>query len=342
MKKSVIALAVAAALPVTAQADMTLSGSVKTSFENSPTLAKSLDIDAKLNLDTTEVLTNGMTATASFGILADKDDDTDNAGKVSLAGDFGTLTVGSSLDRDGAFQAGNIGNGLPVGLYETSSSASTSNAVHYSGDMAGLKVQAQVNASTNAKEEAVANNGASTQLSATYDINDLTFGYATTNANIATKNGDSGKVIEKGNVAGVSYSFGDLTVSYGKSSNRDDGTLSGEYSTTLGDVALSIKLVDYGTTTATSGSASYTMDALTVAVAYDSDKGASGSKMIAAGTKTSTITATYVAGDLTAKIGTKYDGSTDYSLALDIGNADLSIERDDSKSKTSMKYAVAF
>ena len=332
-----IALAVAAAMPVTAMADVTISGSVKTSFENSPTAAKTLDIDSDLDIASTEVLANGMTATASFDVGSEGD-----SGTATLSGDFGTLTIGSGLDRDGAFQSGNIGSGELAGLYEKSTSASTSNAVHYSGEMAGLNVQVQVNASTNAAEVADATNGPATQLGATYEFNGLTFGYATVNADMTTDNGTSGKTIAKGSTAGVAYSFGDLSVSYGKATSETDAVMMGSYATTMGDVALSIKVADYGSSTATYGSASYSMDALTVAVAYDSDKGFSGSKMIAAGTKTSTVTATYVAGDMTAVIGTKFDGTTDYSVALDLGNADLKLARDDSASKTTASYSVAF
>jgi predicted porin len=349
MKKTMIAMAVAAAMPVAAQADVTLSGSVSTSFENSTTASKTLDIDAALTLSSTEVLTNGMTATATFGILGDSDDDTDNAGKVSLSGDFGTLTVGNKLDRDGAFQSGNIGNGIgPVALYETSDSASTSNAVHYAGEMAGLSVQAQINASTDATETAVTNNGASTQLAATYVFNGLTIGYATTNADIATKNGTSGKVVKKGNTAGAAYSFGDLTVAYGKASTSDDGVASASYSTNVGDVAVSASVIDWGTSSSNSATASYTMDALTLSLSYSNDKGNSGSKMITSGTKTTKMSATYVAGNMTTVVGSQWDGAVDLSVALDLGNADLSVKREGqgdaatSVAKTSLKYSVAF
>ncbi|MDC9720262.1 MAG: hypothetical protein PSN46_05970, partial [Gammaproteobacteria bacterium] len=103
MKKTIIALAIAAALPVAAQADATLSGSVTTKYNNTGVI----DTDATLTIASSEVLANGMTATATFGILADIDDDTENAGTASLAGDFGKLTVGS-IDADSAFQAGDV------------------------------------------------------------------------------------------------------------------------------------------------------------------------------------------------------------------------------------------
>ena len=347
MKKTMIALAVAAALPVAAQADVTLSGSVATSFENSSSAAKTLDIDAKLNLASTEVLANGMTATAAFGILADTDDDTDNAGKVTLSGDFGTLTVGSALDRDGVYMFGNVGAGNQTALYETSDSASTSNAVHYSGEMAGLSVQAQVNASTNATESTGTQDSA-VQMAARYNFNGLTIGFGTTDTDMDTDTTDNTKVIAKGNTSGVSYSFGDLTVSYGKDSTADDGVMSAKYATTVGGVALSGQFVDTGASNYTIAGASYTMDALTLAYDYSSLKGNSSSKMITSGTKTSKISATYVSGNMTTKVGSQWDGAVDMSVALDLGNADLSITREGegdattSVAKTSLKYSVAF
>ena len=333
MKKTMIAMAVAAALPVTAMADVSISGSVKTSFENSPSASQTLDVDSDLHVASTEVLANGMTATASFDVGSEG-----NSGKASLSGDFGTLTVGSGLDKDGAFQSGNIGSGEMATLWEKSTSASTANAVHYAGSFAGLNVQAQINASTTADETTVQEN--TTQIGATYSVNGLTFGYANNTKAITST---VGKTIAKSNTAGVAYSFGDLSVSYGKSSVADDATLKASYKMDMGPVALTAGYASWGaSSTKTYGSAAYTVDGLTVAMAYDSLKGASGSKGIAAGTKTSTISATYVAGDLTAVIGTKFDGTTDYSVALDLGNADLKLARDDSNSKTTASYSVAF
>lgn len=346
MKKSVIALAVAAAMPVAAQADVTISGSVKTSYEHSSTAGKTLDIDSRVNLDSTEVLANGMTATASIAMLADTDDDTENAGKAGLSGDFGTVTVGSALDRDGAFQSGNIGSGVPIGLYETSDSASTSNAIHYSGDMAGLNVQAQVNASTTADETTA--QASATQVGATYKFEGLTVGAAYVNADMTTDNGTSGKTIKKGNTAGVSYTFGDFTAAYGKGSTMDDPVMSVAYAGAVGDLDLTAKYVDWGKTDTTYATASYTMDGLTLALDYDTDKGNSGSRMILDGTKTSKVSATYVAGDMTAKVGSQWDGAVDYSVAFDLGNADVSVLREGkgdaatSVGKTSVKYSVAF
>jgi len=385
MKKSVIALAVAAAIPVAAQADATLSGSVKASYVVN---TKALDIDSDLDISSTEVLANGMTASASFDVGSEGD-----SGEASLEGDFGTLTVGSGLDRDGAFQSGVLVPGTVEDLYDTSDSASTSNAIHYSGSWADLSIQAQVNASTDASgattarvsqwlggtadaaagatsitnvDTATGNVTASnagtgdvagtsivtgvsdtaqssvTQIAATYEFNGITLGYATVNGNMTS---GIGSTINKGSAVGATYSFGGLSVGYSKASTASDPVMVASYKATYGEVDLSASVYDWGQTgvsNTTHGSASYTLDGLTVTLAYDSDKGASASKGIAGGTKTGTVGATYVSGDMTAKVGTEFDGSTDYSVSLSLGNADLSLARDDSKSETTAKYSVAF
>ena len=70
MNKSIIALAIAAALPVAAQADATISGSVTSKYSNSGVI----DTDAALKIASSEVLANGMTATASITILGGSTD----------------------------------------------------------------------------------------------------------------------------------------------------------------------------------------------------------------------------------------------------------------------------
>ena len=107
MNKTLIALAIAATLPVAAVADVTISGSLSSKYKNTG----AIDTDSSLRVASSEVLANGMTATAGFSITADTDDDTENSGTATLAGDFGTLTVGS-IDADGAFQAGDVGGAV--------------------------------------------------------------------------------------------------------------------------------------------------------------------------------------------------------------------------------------
>jgi hypothetical protein len=355
MKKTVIAMAVATALPVTAQADATFSGSVEASYVIGS--SKALDIDSDLDIAVEEVLSNGMTASASFDV-----GDEGDSGEVSLKGDFGTLTVGSGLDRDGAFQSAMLV--ATVELYEKSDSASTANAIHYSGSWAGLDIEVQSNAGTGASggtksvttltsggdtEETASGTStkkfykdtqdSATQVAATYEFNGATLGFASVDTDMTSK---LGATIKEGRVLSVTYSFGDLSVGYSDFSYKDPAMMIG-YASTYGQVDLEASFYDWGNdATTTYGSASYTVDGLTVALNYDSDKGASRSKGIKTGTDTSTVTATYVSGDMTLKVGTEFDGSTDFSVALDLGNADLSLERDDSKSKTTAKYSVAF
>jgi len=129
MNKTLIAIAIAAALPVAAQADATLSGTVTSKYKNSAGDAV-IDTDARLSITSSEVLANGMTATATFAILADSNDDTENSGTATLAGDFGTLTAGS-IDADGAFQAGDVAGVVGNTTESTASTASSVYGVHF-------------------------------------------------------------------------------------------------------------------------------------------------------------------------------------------------------------------
>ena len=66
MKKTVIAMAVAAVMPVAAQADATLSGEL---FVETRLGSGEYTTKGKVSLDSEEVLSNGMTATASLDVL---------------------------------------------------------------------------------------------------------------------------------------------------------------------------------------------------------------------------------------------------------------------------------
>lgn len=356
MKKSVIAMAVSAALPAAVQADVTLSGSVKAEYITSN---KALDIDADLDITASRVLDNGMTATAIFDV-GEAGEKKGNTGELSLEGNFGKLTVGSDVDIDGAFQSGILVDNTVYELYETSDSASTANAIHYSGSWANLKVEAQINAYTTPKGE-IADpqifGPATNQIAATYESHGIAIGLASIDRDMPSGSTEIGKTIKEGSVSSFTYDlsnlsagFGDLSVGYAKYSNASDPVMMASYKTTLAGVDITASFYDNGDkngvvghrSTSTYGSASYTLDNLTLDVAYDSDKGASVSRGIDAGDENTTVTATYVAGDMTAKVGTKFDGSTDVSVALNLGNADLSLERDESKSETKAKYSVAF
>ena len=157
MKKSVIALAVASAMPFAVQADTLFTGSVSAKYifstEDSNLINKGLDVDSDFDVSSTEVLANGMTATASFDVSSQARED-GNTGKASLAGDFGTVTVGSGLDADGAFQAGDIAGVVDDTTTAADEGSSEVNAIHYSGSFSGLNLELQLNAATGAYFEA--------------------------------------------------------------------------------------------------------------------------------------------------------------------------------------------
>ena len=315
MNKTIIALAIAAALPVAAQADATISGSVTTKYLNTGVI----DTDAALSIASSEVLANGMTATASFDILGG----VTNSGTATLSGDFGTLTVGS-IDSDAAFQAGDVAG--VVSDTTSGSSATSVYGIHYAGTAAGLSIAAQLNATTGA--DAGSDSDAETkgtQMSATYVFNDVTLGYA-----YASADADGG-TSEGVNVAqtafGASYSFGDLAITAGKSSIADDAVVSATYTFTADALTVKAQM---------DNDSDYQIDLTfvlsdSITIASEVDKG-----------NDTSLTATYTAGDLTASVSKTDDGTTDASIALDLGNADLTLARDGGDKETSLTYKVAF
>jgi len=347
MNKTLIALAITAALPVAAVADVTISGSLSSKYKNTG----AIDTDSSLRVDSSEVLANGMTATAGFSITADTDDDTENSGTATLAGDFGTLTVGS-IDADGAFQAGDVGGAVPDTTESTSSTASSVYGVHFSGTAAGLTIAAQVNANTGAggsSAAAVAATGnvagtvsgtasnyaaavastaktKSTQLSATYEVNGLTVGYAYTSADVtdANTNAATGVVAHNGvhegqSVVGASYAMGNLVVSVGKQNLKDtatspDALVSATYTMTA-DALTIVAQADNSPSGDYQLNMSYALDG-GFSVATEVDKG-----------KTTIVSGTYTEGDMTFTVVRQDDNTTDASIALDYGNADLTVGR---------------
>jgi len=347
MNKTLIALAITATLPVAAVADVTISGTLSSKYKNTGTI----DTDSMLRVDSSEVLANGMTATAGFKITADTDDDTENSGTATLSGDFGSLTVGE-IDADGAFQAGDVGGAVPDTTESTDSTASTVYGVHFSGSVAGLTVSAQVNAKSGASgstgaastgttqvigqtsgtvagtlySPAVAAGASavtkSTQFGVSYEVNGLTVGYAyasddATDANDGiTTNG----VHEGQSVAGASYAMGDLVVSVGKQNLKDGGKTSADalVSATYTITADALTIVAQADN-APSGDYQLNMSyalAGGFSVATEVDKG-----------KTTSLTGTYTEGDMTFTVARQDDNTTDASVALDYGNADLTVGR---------------
>jgi len=333
MNKTLIALAIAAALPVAAQADVTLSGTLTSKYN---TTTNALDTDSRFGMAASEVLANGMTATAAFTLTADTDDDTENSGTGSLAGDFGTLTVGS-IDADGAFQAGDVGGGVANTTEGSSTTSSAVNGIHYSGTMGSLNVAAQINSSSAAVGTAAAVTK-STQFGVSTEMQGLTVGYSYASDladDVATVNG----VLEGQSAVGLTYAFGDLAVSASKVNYNNAATttvdtlISATYTITAEALTITAQA-----DSAPSGDyqidLSYALsDAFTVAT--EVDKG-----------KQTSITGTYTDGDMTATVAKTDDGTTDASIALDYGNADLTLGRVGATTTAAeyshLTYAVAF
>jgi len=311
MNKTLIALAITAALPVAAQADMTLSGSVETTYKNTGIITT----DAAFGLTTSEVLANGMTATASLNVLG-----SETQGSASLAGDFGTLTAGE-IDADAAFQMGDVG--AAVGNTEDADEGDTTvSGVHFTTTQAGLAIAAQVNASTG--PDATTSEGRSTQMGVTYGFNGITLGYsyASADANTGTDGGIGGPiggVTQNMTAFGVSYTMGDISLTAGKDSVDTDTDYNLTYSTSMD--ALTVK-AQYNNDSEIQIDLTYALsDSLTLSSEIDTGK-------------TTTMVAAYTSGDMTAKVSKTDDGTTDASVALDFGNADLTLARNGGDAQT--------
>jgi len=321
MNKTLIALAIAAALPVAAQADMTLSGSVTTEYTNTGVI----DTDAALSLSASEVLANGMTATASLDVL-----DGENQGSATLTGDFGSLTVGE-IDSDGAFQAADVG-GVVANTEDADEGGTTVSGIHFTTTQAGLSLSAQLNATSGA--DAAVGETRSTQLGMTYDLNGLTVGYAYASADADATDGPTG-VTAAMNAFGVSYSFGDLSVTAGKQNLSASGAVSPD-AIVSATYTMTVDALTVTAQTDTNPSGDYQIDlsyAMSDALTLSSeiDKG-----------NTTTLVASYTSGDMTASVSKTDDGTTDASVALDFGNADLTLARNGGDADTSVTYSVAF
>jgi hypothetical protein len=329
MNKTLIALAIAAALPVAAQADMTLSGSVSTNYTDQGVV----DTDAALSLSASEVLANGMTATATFDVLG-----AESQGTATLSGDFGTLTAGE-IQNDGAFQFGDVGGA--VGLSDDADDGgNTISGIHFTTTQAGLSIAAQVNGGTDAASAVgTPAETRSTQIGATYDFNGVTVGYAYASADAdsgydgstaaATDTMDAG-VNSAMSAFGVSYAMGDITLTAGKDSVDTDTDFVVSYTTSMDSLTV---------TAAMDNDSEYQIDlgyalagGLALAAEIDSDATAT------------SMGVSYTSGNLTASVTKTDDKTTDASIALDFGNADLELARDGgtNNGETSVTYTVAF
>jgi len=343
MKKTIIALAIAAALPVAAQADTVLSGSVTSKYKSTGVI----DTDAALTVTSTQELANGMTATATFGVLEDEDGDSANSGTGTLHGDFGKLTMGH-IDADNAFQSGDVAGVVPDTTESASTTASTVYGIHYSGTAAGLTLEAQVNASTGATGKTATNSGGdeetgaqtkSTQIGATYILNDLSIGYSYASDAADAENVTDGTdgVSEGQSVFGVSYSFGDLVVKAGKqnlkaaSSVSPDALVSATYTMTADALTVKAQMDntpsgDYQIDTTYAFS-----DAISLSSEIDSTTG-----------KETTLVATYTLDDAVVSIAKTDDGTTDASIALSYGKAVITAARNGGDAESSLSYSVSF
>ena len=336
MNKTLIALAIAAALPVAAQADVTLSGTLTSKYN---TTTNALDTDSRLGMAASEVLANGMTATAAFTLTADTNDDTENSGTGSLAGDFGTLTVGS-IDADGAFQAGDVGGGVANTTEGSSTTSSAVNGIHYSGTMGSLNVAAQLNAASGPVGSAADGTTKSSQFGVSTEMQGLTVGYSYVSADVDDAATSAHNGINEGQSAvGISYAFGDLAVTASKvnynatSTAITDMLVSATYTITA-DALVITAVADSSPSGDYQIDLSYALsDAFTVAT--EVDKG-----------KQTSITGTYTDGDMTATVAKTDDGTTDASIALDYGNADLTLGRVGATTTAAeyshLTYSVAF
>ena len=318
MNKTLIALAIAAALPVAAQADMTLSGSISTEFVNTGVV----DTDAALTLSASEVLANGMTATATFDVLG-----AESQGTATLTGDFGALTVGE-IQNDGAFQFGDVGGA--VGLSDDADDGgNTISGIHFSTSQAGLAIAAQVNGATGPAADTAYSETRSTQFGATYDFNGVTVGYAYASADADSTDGPTG-VTTAMSAFGVAYTMGDISLTAGKDSVDADTDFNVSYTTSMDSLTVTASM---------DNDSEYQID-----LGYALAGGLALSAEIDSDATATSMGVSYTSGDLTASVTKTDDKTTDASIALDFGNADLKLARDGgtNNGETSVTYTVAF
>jgi predicted porin len=310
MKKSLIALAVASALPVAAQADVTVSGSVEVKYANSPTWAIESDVD----ISASEVLANGMTATAFIDISEEGTTTSSpkGGGAVSLSGDFGALSLGNESDVQSGADVGDVADQIAAVLYHgfntTDSTAATQTGLSYSGSFSGFDVALNTGENADNKSSGTLDNYSS--IGAAYTLNDLTVGFAQLD--------NSGTITS---ALGASYSFGDLTVSGGNSGGNTK--VKGAYEGTFEDLSVigSISSVSDNTNT-WEIEATYTMGSIAVTATAERDK-------------PSALEAVYTSGAITATA--KKDS---LELDYDMGNADINVKR--VSKETTASYKVSF
>jgi predicted porin len=158
-------------------------------------------------------------------------------------------------------------------------------------------------------------------VSANYEMNGLTVGYSYASAAAETTSNDGVQAAQS--AFGVSYAFGDLVVSAGKQTLKDaatspDAVISATYTLNADALTVVAQMDNYHSATDSNDyqiNVSYAVsDALTLSSEVDKNK-------------TTTMVATYTAGAMTATVAKTDDDTTDASISLNYGNADLTIGR---------------
>jgi hypothetical protein len=322
MKKSLIALAVASALPVAAQADLTISGSVEGKYSST-----TWEIESDLDVSVSEVLTNGMTATANV----DVSDHQDGNGAAGLSGDFGSMSVGTDSNVQSGADVGDIADQILLVMSHdantTDETAATQTGLSYSGSFSGFDVA--LNAGKDANNDTNDYDATTgklisptpiqddySSLGIAYNFNGLNVGFAQLNTSGLTQS-----------AVGASYSFGDLTVS-GGSTNKPGSTknvtkVKGAYEATFQDLVVKGSVSTESDENNTwDAEATYTMGTIAVTATAEYKV-------------PSALKAVYTSGAITATV--EKDA---IELDYDMGNADINVKR--SGGATTASYKVAF
>jgi len=344
MKKSIIALAVAAVLPLAASAEgLSLSGSVETKY----IFDGKVDTDASLIITSSELLRNGMTATAEFD-MSESYKNSSVAGIVTLSSDaFGTLT-GGKIDADSAFQFGDVAD-IFTDTQDIDEDSLNVQGMHYVGTMGNISIAAQLNAQTDASglidsdKKFLKGN----QFGVVYNMNGFKLGGSWTSAatvDTGTLLLDTNEgVLEKTSAFGASYSFGDFVFQVGKQMTEEGQakkSISGAftYTATFDDIKLEATAKHYGNSKdGHKFVASYTMD--NISITGTSEYIPVDLKSVSA----NTIEAQYKSGGLTLTA----DNEKHITASWDMGNADLILESEPlinaaKDRETSLTYKVSF
>ena len=313
-------MAVAAVMPVAAQADATLSGEL---FVETRLGSGEYTTKGKVSLDSEEVLSNGMTATASLDVLGSS-----AQGNLGLEFNHGKLSAGTcSTEVEDVADSDKGSN--PA---KTNDEDACLNGVSYTGEMAGFEIHVshgkydedarddkQATHEIGGKNLTVHNEFKQQKLtnyttySAEYDFNGITL------KGQNTKDGNDD--VDAVNKLSAEYAFGDLTVSGSKSTGKDT-VLKAAYEETFGDLAIDVSA---SSDNKWEMELTYTMGDIVIT--------AKDGKTI----DDTQISAKYAYNDLTIEV----DHANTVTFGYDIGNADLSLVSEKDKG-TKVKYTVSF